>query len=719
MNRSADPALDGTRTHARHASAEALPEWTSTDTLPPAPDAGPGRGWVAPAVLLGLVALTLVVAGVSLTQGTSGIGVGGLWAWVTGADGSAQTVVLGARLPRVIGAVFAGVVIGCAGVALQAVVRNPMASPDTLAVNAGAHLAVVVAAVLGLQQGSLPSGAMAAVGGLLAAAAALTLGGTQSPARLLLAGSALAMSLGSISTLIMVLRAEETTNLYAWGNGTLALIDSDTVLTWVLPATLVIAALFLAARSLDVLGLGDDTATSLGVNTAMTRRLTLLGAVLLTAFAVTVTGPLGFVGLVAPVVARLLGRWDPVLLRHRWLLPVAALIGVQVVLLSDVLLRLAVGSAAAVYVPTGVVTSMAGAALLVFLARRLRTSAPVTQAPSASGVAARSTRRFVLVLAALVTVLGAALIAGMLLGDRIVLLGDVANWWSGRAVLSIEITLDGRLPRVLAAVLGGAALAVAGVQTQAVARNPLAEPGLLGVTAGAGLGAVLVIVSAPAAGHWAQEGAALLGAAAATSVVYLLSRGNGLPVDRLVLVGIGTGAALGAVIAAVVVRSAPFDRPRAMTWLSGTSYGRQIDELLPVLLALVVIVPLVLLGRRTLDLLAVDDDTPAVLGVRLARARTAHIAGAVTLTAAAVCVIGPVIFVGLVAPHLARALVGGRHARVIPVAMIIGAVLVSIADTAGRTVIAPSQVPVGVAVALVGTPYFVWLLWRTNRPAAR
>lgn len=689
-----------------------------TDTLPAVPSAGIG-GRRAPLIVLGLVLLTLVAIGTSLTQGTSGIGISGLWAWATGGEGSAETVVLGSRLPRVLGALFAGVVIGCAGVGLQAVVRNPMASPDTLAVNAGAQLAVVLAAVLGLQQGSLPSGAMAAVGGLLAAGAALTLGGTQSPARLLLAGSALAMSLGSVSTLLMVLRQEQTANLYAWGNGTLALTDNATLTTWVLPAALVIAGLVLAARSLDVLGLGEDTASSLGVNTARVRRLTLVGAVLLTAFAVTVTGPLGFVGLVAPVVARLLGRFDPALLRHRWLFPVAALLGVQVVLFSDVLLRAVVGSAAAVYIPTGVVTSLFGAVLLVTLARRLRTSAPVTQAPTASGVAARSTARFVVVLVAMLALAAAALVAAALLGDRMLLLGDLRLWWTGQAGLAVDITLDGRLPRVAAALLGGAALAVAGVQTQAVARNPLAEPGLLGVTAGAGLGAVLVIVLAPGSSHWTQVGAALVGATVTTVLIYLLSRRDGLPVDRLVLVGIGMGAGFGALIAAVIVRSAPFDRPRAMTWLSGTSYGRQWPELLPVLVALVLVVPLVYLGRRTLDLLALDDDTPAVLGVRLLQARTTHIAGAVVLTAAAVCVIGPVIFVGLVAPHLARALVGGRHARVIPVAMLIGAVLVSLADTAGRTVIAPAQIPVGVAVALIGTPYFVWLLWRTSRAGAR
>jgi iron complex transport system permease protein len=116
-----------------------------------------------------------------------------------------------------------------------------------------------------------------------------------------------------------------------------------------------------------------------------------------------------------------------------------------------------------------------------------------------------------------------------------------------------------------------------------------------------------------------------------------------------------------------------------------------------------------------MDLLALDDDTPRVLGVRLERSRLLVLAGAAVLTATALSAIGVVSFVGLVAPHLARALVGGLHVRVLVVAGLLGAVLVSLADTVGRTVIAPAQIPAGLVTALVGTPYFVYLLWRSRR----
>jgi ferric hydroxamate transport system permease protein len=135
---------------------------------------------------------------------------------------------------------------------------------------------------------------------------------------------------------------------------------------------------------------------------------------------------------------------------------------------------------------------------------------------------------------------------------------------------------------------------------------------------------------------------------------------------------------------------------------------------IPVTLALLLLTPVIVFARRELDLLSLDDDVPRILGVRLERMRLIALACAALLTAAAVSAIGVVGFVGLVAPHAARALVGGRHARVLPVAALLGAILVSLADSIGRTVLAPAQIPAGLLTALIGAPYFVYLLWRTR-----
>jgi len=181
-----------------------------------------------------------------------------------------------------------------------------------------------------------------------------------------------------------------------------------------------------------------------------------------------------------------------------------------------------------------------------------------------------------------------------------------------------------------------------------------------------------------------------------------------------VLIGVGVSAGAGAATTFVILLTDPWNSALALTWLSGSTYGRTLEQVVPVAVALVVVAPLAMLVHGELDLLALDDDTPRVLGVRLERLRLLALTAAALLTAAAVSAIGVVGFVGLVAPHVARALVGARHARVVPLAALLGALLVSVADTVGRSVIAPAQVPAGLLTALLGAPYFVWLLWRSR-----
>ena len=442
--------------------------------------------------------------------------------------------------------------------------------------------------------------------------------------------------------------------------------------------------------------------------------LVTLLAVLLTAAAVTVAGPIGFVGLCAPAIVRLAGPLVPGILRHRALLPLSGVAGALLVIGADVVLRAILGGQGGVDVPTGVVTSLVGAAVLVWLARRHRDSGPTRQPPAARTSAARTRTRFWLVVGVAAVVTGGALVAGTLAGDTILLTGDVANWLSGVSGPRVTFVLEERLPRVLAAMVSGVALAVAGVTVQAVCRNPLAEPGILGITAGAGLGAVSLLTFVPLAGVLAMSSAAGAGALVAFALVYGFAWRGGLDSDRLVLIGVGVSAGFAALTTAVIVATDPWNTVKALTWLSGSTYGRTFSQVLPVVAALVVLTPLVCAVRRELDLLALDEDTPRVLGVRLEVTRMVALAGSALLTSTAVSAVGVVAFVGLVAPHAARALVGSRHRRVIPVAALLGALLLSLADTIGRWVIAPAQIPAGLVTALIGTPYFVWLLWRSR-----
>lgn len=653
----------------------------------------------------------MVLGAVHLTQGTADLGVGDLLRALTGADDGTTAVVLASRVPRLVAAVIVGTALGVAGTILQSVARNPLASPDTLAVNAGAYVALVAVAALGLTVPFYLQGTLALLGGLAATATVLLLARGAGPTRLVLAGSAIALALHALTTLLLVLFAQETTGLFAWGSGSIVQ-SGPRVVTLAAPVLLVaLAAAGALAGRLDLLALGDDAGAVLGLPVRRVRLTAVVVAAALAALAVTVAGPVGFVGLAAPVIARLLARRVPGLGRHALLLPFAALLGVGIVLAADVLLRLVVGPSTAIAVPTGVVTTLAGAGMLVWVAR-----GAVGGVAEATWGRLRSATTFRVVLGGLLVAVLAAGVAGLLLGDRLVLLGDVANWWNGVAGRGVDLVLDQRFPRVLVAPLAGAGLALAGTVVQAVCRNPLAEPGLLGVSSGAGLGAVLVTLLAPGAGMWPMMAAAATGALLAFVAVLVLARGRrgtpGRGGDRIVLVGIGAQAGIGALITLVVVAIAPWNVTQALTWLAGSTYGRTLDHAVPVTIALAIAVPIVWTARRELDLLALDDDVPRILGIPVDRARPLLLAVAALVTAAAVCAVGVVGFVGLVAPHAARALVGSRHARVLPVAMLLGALCVSVADTLGRTVIAPAQVPAGVAVALLGAPYFVWLLWR-------
>ncbi|TCO22227.1 iron complex transport system permease protein [Kribbella steppae] len=672
---------------------------------------------VASVFVIATVAVVLLAA-VHLTQGTSSVNAGDLLRLLVGqgTDNSAN-VLIASRLPRLLAGVLVGVALGFAGAGLQSLARNPLASPDTLGVNAGAYLAVVVVAAFGVSLPVLPAGGVAFLGGLAAAVLVLALsaGGSSGPTRLILAGSAVAMALAGVTTLLLLLYREETVGTFAWGAGTLVQTDLRAVTQMTAVVAVGIIGSMLLAPKLDLLGLGDDTASVLGVHVRRVRVLITLLTVLLSAAAVTVAGPVGFVGLVAPVLVRLIAPLVPGLLRHRVLLPMSGLAGVLVVLSADVVLRAVLGGQAGVEIPTGVMTMMVGAVVLVWLARRYRDSGP-SRTPGGASSGLRSVRTFWIVTGVLVVLLVVAGVLAMLAGDAFLRTGDVVNWVNGQSGRAITYVLDQRFPRVLSAVLCGAALAIAGTTVQAVCRNPLAEPGILGITGGAGVGAVVTLVLLPSASIWLLSGVAALAALGTFALVYLVSWRGGLSSDRLVLIGVGVSSGATAIITLLIVATDPWNLSMAMTWLSGSTYGRTLPQVAPVAIALLVFTPVVVHARRELDLLALDDDVPRILGVRLERTRLTALLCAALLTAAAVSAIGVVGFVGLVAPHAARALVGGRHTRILPVAALLGAILVSVADSLGRTLLAPAQIPAGLLTALIGAPYFVYLLWRTRVP---
>lgn len=668
----------------------------------------------AVAVTATLVLLVTVLAAVDITQGTADVGASQVWDALTGnAEAGDASVVVASRLPRMVAAVLVGLALGMAGAALQAVSRNVLASPDTLAVNAGSYLALGLVAVSGAALPLLASSGAAFVGGLAAAAVVLGLSGLgKGTVRLVLAGSALALGLNAVTNALLLLFPEQTEGLYGWHQGSVGQNGFGGVVRMAPVIAAGVVGLLVVARRVDALALGDDAARGLGVSVRGTRITAVVLATLLSAAAVTLAGPIGFVGLCAPALVRpLAGRFRG-LVRSRVSLPVAGLVGAALVLLSDVLLRAVVPADTAVEVPTGVVTTVLGGVFLVVMALRTRDT-DSAEAPDRLRIPGRMT--FLVTVVVLIAALMGVLVAAVLLGDAKLLLGDVVNWAQGRAGRVVTFVLDTRVPRVSAALLAGAALALSGTLVQAVTRNPLAEPGILGVSGGAGLGAVLLVTLAQSPGSWEVAGAAFGGAAVAASVVFGLAARGGFRQNRLVLLGMGVSSAAAALISLVIVLSDPFDTTKALTWLSGSTYGRNMPDVLPVAVVLAAGIVLAVVRGRELDLVALDEDTPRLLGLGVPRARLGFLVMAVLLSATAVAAAGTIGFVGLVAPHAARALVGRRHVRVVPVSLLLGALLVCLADLAGRTVIAPAQLGAGLMTAVIGTPYFFYLLVRTRR----
>ena len=696
-----------------------LPE-TGQAASPAAGQPGLGRVGVltGTSALLLLATSLVLVSGWHLTQGTSTVGAGDLLRWAVGEGTSdAGNILIGSRVPRLAAGIAVGFALGVAGALFQSLARNALASPDTLAVTGGAYLAITTVAAFGLAVPLWASGLTAFGGGIVAAALVLGLAGGAgtSTTRLVLAGSAVALALQAATSTLLILFAEETTSLFAWGSGSLSQLGLD---AFQQAAPVVIGATgcaLLLARRLDLLALGDDSAAVLGVGVRGTRAAGTVLAVLLTAASVTLAGPIGFVGLFAPVVVRLVGGIVPALNRHVVLIPAAGMTGALVVVLADALLRAFLGADQAISIPTGITTTIAGAIVMIVLARRGRDSGPA-KAPPAARVGLRSRRRFVVVLALSVVAAAGVTLLGLLGGDTWLRTGDIGLWLNDQGAPLVRFALDERAPRVAAAVLGGAALALAGSMVQATCRNPLAEPGILGITGGAGVGAVIVVTGSVtvAPSSTAVLVGAIIGALVSFFLVYGLAWRHGLDADRLLLIGIATWYGAASLTTYLLVRSNPWDTPRIYTWLSGTTYGRTFDQVLPVAVMLAMALPLAWLVRRELDLLALDEDTPRLVGVGLERVRLLVLLAAALLAATSVAAVGVVGFVGLVAPHMARALVGGRHARSLPVAVLIGAVLLGAADLIGRTVIAPAQVPAGLVVALIGAPYFVYLLARSR-----
>ncbi|WP_433959775.1 FecCD family ABC transporter permease [Cytobacillus horneckiae] len=272
-----------------------------------------------------------------------------------------------------------------------------------------------------------------------------------------------------------------------------------------------------------------------------------------------------------------------------------------------------------------------------------------------------------------------------------------------------------RLPRILVTILAGVGLAISGAILQSITRNPLADPGILGINAGAGLAVVFfVMIFGSSAGTYIYilPLFALCGGMITAIIIYLLSfkKGEGIDPGRMLLVGVGLSTAISGAILTLASKIAREDYDFFANWMAGRIWGDDWVFVLALLPWLLLLLPFVYRKSNVLNTMSLNENLSIGLGVKVEKERYILLLIAVALAASAVSVSGGIAFVGLMAPHIARSLVGPRHQLYLPVAAMLGAILLLIADTIGRVLLDPSGIPAGVIVSIIGAPYFMYLM---------
>ena len=272
--------------------------------------------------------------------------------------------------------------------------------------------------------------------------------------------------------------------------------------------------------------------------------------------------------------------------------------------------------------------------------------------------------------------------------------------------------MEYRLPRAVLAILLGGALAISGVLVQSVVRNPLASPDILGINNAAGLVAVSVLMFLPNLAFYWMPIFAFLGGVLSFVILWIVCGFNFRPI-KMAIIGVALSA-LWAAISHYLMLTNPVEINTAMLWLTGSLWGRSWSYLNVVLPWLIVLLPLPFIFCRDLDTLGLGENKASTLGVTVNKVQISVLALAVALSTTAVAICGPIAFLGLVAPHLARRLVGGRHRTLLPAALIIGALLLQLSDILARVIDPPTELPAGILTAIIGAPYFFYLLMRTK-----
>ncbi|HAI1386263.1 TPA: Fe(3+)-hydroxamate ABC transporter permease FhuB [Escherichia coli] len=595
-------------------------------------------------------------------------------AWSPDIDVIEQMIFHYSLLPRLAISLLVGAGLGLVGVLFQQVLRNPLAEPTTLGVATGAQLGITVTTLWAIP-GAMASQFAALVGacvvGLIVFGVAW--GKRLSPVTLILAGLVVSLYCGAINQLLVIFHHDQLQSMFLWSTGTLTQTDWGGVeRLWPQLLGGVMLTLLLL-RPLTLMGLDDGVARNLGLALSLARLAALSLAIVISALLVNAVGIIGFIGLFAPLLAKMLGA--------RRLLPrlmLASLIGALILWLSDqIILWL---TRVWMEVSTGSVTALIGAPLLLWLLPRLRSiSAPDMKVNDR--VAAERQH-----------VLAFALAGG-------VLLDDLMPW---------------RWPRIMAALFAGVMLAVAGCIIQRLTGNPMASPEVLGISSGAAFGVVLMLFLVPGNAFGWLLPAGSLGAAVTLLIIMIAAGRGGFSPHRMLLAGMALSTAFTMLLMMLQASGDP-RMAQVLTWISGSTYNATDAQVWRTGIVMVILLAITPLCRRWLTILPLGGDTARAVGMALTPTRIALLLLAACLTATATMTIGPLSFVGLMAPHIARMMGFRRTMPHIVISALVGGLLLVFADWCGRMVLFPFQIPAGLLSTFIGAPYFIYLLRKQSR----
>lgn len=597
--------------------------------------------------------------------------------------------------PRVVMSLIAGAGLALVGALLQHVLRNPLADAATLGITGGAYLAVA-ATTFWLPASFLLSTETAAIlGGSGAAALVLVLAWRRrlEPLSVILAGLVIGLYASTLAS-TMILFHGGVRNVFIWGAGSLNIQGWDRVgstVPWFAAAIVLLAVLH---RPLVLLSLNDEGAKSLGLPLPLIRVLILAVAIIVASLIVSTVGPISFVGLIAPAMARLAGA-RTVGRQLLW----AAVIGASLLWFVDQFVQ---WLATAREIPTGAAVALIGSPILLVLLPKMRPAGWSLEARSAFAVERR--QRFYVFLVAIVCLI--LLVAWLSLSLGIGLEGW--HWSRGRELIDLSYW---RAPRLIAAFCGGASIALAGTVMQRVTGNAMASPEILGVSTGAALGVIIMLLCGLGLDRITQTGGAFLGAFVTMATLLFLSRRSGFSPDRMIYVGIALTTLFSGLVSVLMGTGDP-RMAILFRWLSGSTWLAQpMDAAVigGILMIAALALPFML---RWLDILPLGAAAAKQLGIDLGRSRFYLLLVIALLAGASTLIVGPMSFIGVMAPHAARMLGQVRTAAQLTAAALIGGLVMITADWLGRVVLFPDQMPAGLLAALIGGPYFLWLMQR-------